>query len=292
MSQLPDEVLDRLSLGKPVRFTAWNGEDMVTLQASVAPLHRQLYVLVPLGGEMEAALLSDGRAEISAESKEENWNLRVTGRAVAGRSASGDPRRSELVHWLPENQNPNRLLAVRFLAEQMDYSRSQGNDRTRAAGPVPGRKVPSPAARWTRMAIRGTLGWVPVMGLTLWGGLLTWADPPYRTFTVLTLMILVSVSLYGGVGLLGRYTSFLRWREGLVKEEEVPEFMRGWLPPRQVFRVGAALVVLGEFSLPLLWLLLSREVALLSFFASGVWIWAPWHVVRYLFRRSDAAVEG
>ena len=80
---LPEEVMDRLSLVGQVRFTAWKGEEPVVVNAPVAPLHRQLFVLVHKNGAIETALMQDGRAELWVEQKEPPWQIRVIGRAVA-----------------------------------------------------------------------------------------------------------------------------------------------------------------------------------------------------------------
>ncbi len=285
---LPEEVMDRLSLVGQVRFTAWKGGEPVVVSAPVAPLHRQLFVLVNKNGAIEDALMQDGRAELWVEQKEPPWQIRVVGRAVAGRDAGADPRRSELLHWLPEGSRAQNLLAIRFFPETVDYH--VGGAR-RASGPVPGSALPSELTRWSRMVVRGHLGWLPVLAAITWGGILAWVPHELRNLLVLCLMLILAITLFSGVALLGRYGEFLRWREGTLREDGVAELLAAWQPPRRVRDLGAGLVVAGLVLVGIVALVMPAPVPLTVLLASGIGVYGPVHVVRYLGRHTDAAVE-
>jgi hypothetical protein len=285
---LPEEVMDRLSLVGQVRFTAWKGEEPVVVNAPVAPLHRQLFVLAHKNGAIETALMQDGRAELWVEHKEPPWQIRVIGRAVAGRDAAADPRRSELLHWLPDGTRAQNLLAIRFFPESMDY---HVDGTRRASGPIPGAVLPSELTRWSRMVTRGHLGWMPVLGLITWGGILAWVPPELRNLLVLCLMLTLSLTLFSGVALLGRYGEFLRWREGTLREAGVAELLAGWQPPWRVRDLGAGLLAGGLLLVGIVALVMPAPVPLTILVASGVGVYGPVHVVRYLGRHTDAAVE-
>ncbi len=285
---LPEEVMDRLSLVGQVRFTAWKGSEPVVVSAPVAPLHRQLFVLVTKNGAIEAALMQDGRAELWVEQKEPPWQIRVIGRAVAGRDAGADPRRSELLHWLPDGVRAQNLLAIRFFPESLDY---HVDGARRASGPIPGAALPSELTRWSRMVVRGHIGWLPVLAAITWGGILAWVPPELRNLLILCLMLALSTTLYCGVALLGRYGEFLRWRQGTFGEAGVAELLAGWQPPNRVRDLGAGMLIAGFLLLGIVALVTPAPVPLTILLASGLGVYGPLHVVRYLGRHTDAAVE-
>lgn len=294
MSSLPDEVLDRLSILGEVRLVVWLGEESHRAMVPVAPLQGTLFLMVSPGGAIEQALLADGRAEVIADGKDARgeWSIRATGRAVVGRLVVGETRRSELMHWMPEKALPQRLLALRFLPEYLDYSKGSGPERQRANGAIPKCERPTEASRWSQMAIHGALFWIPGMGIVTWGGILSWVPASYRTLWLLGLMLGIAIVLYSGGNILARYGMYLRWREGIGQEEELPDMLNAWEAPLKVRNVGLSLLGIGSLLVGLLGIWAGHQVVLTVIIASGLWLLGPVHVLRYLFRRTDAAVEG
>lgn len=289
---LPEDVLDRLGLSPSVRITAAGGEgdaaQPASSQATAAPLQGVLYVLIAAGGAVEAALLAHPGVEVVAEGSDARgpWHLRVTGRGLAGRTVSADPRRNELVHWLPEGARPDRLIAVRVLPETLEYDRVTGAGRQRAAGPIPGAEPP--ASRLAAMSIHGSALWMPVLGAGVWGGLLFWVPPPQRNLLLLAIVLGTAAALYLGIGLLGRWSAFLRWRSGHLRDEDVSDWLDAPAAPDQVRRVGLGALGGGIAFALLLALVGGRELALTPVLASGIWLFGPVHATRYLFRQTDS----
>ena len=298
-SRLPEEVMDRLSvagnvrvraLGAPDGEAAEGGPTVASAAATAAPLNGVLYVLVSAGGALERALLEHVAVEVVGEGTDARgpWHIRVTGRGLAGRAVTADPRRSELLHWVPEGVLPQHLLAVRIIPEELEYSWVSPAGRQRAAGPIPGADPPALAGRWARMAIHGTVFWLPVIGAITWGGMLFWVPPPLRNLLLLAMVLGTAAALYAGVGWLGRCAAFWSWRGGHLREEQVGDWLMAWEAPRQVQRSGVAALGGGLAFLILLALVGGRELAGTAFLASGAWLFGPIHATRYLFRQTDA----
>jgi hypothetical protein len=290
MAELPDEVLERLSTHTRVKFTV--GEDGGgAADAHLAPLAKQLFVLVPRGGVVERGLLETTNASFVAEDRVDDWIVRVSGRAVAGRSVQNEPRRAELMHWLPEGALPGGLVAVRFHAESVEYVQGRGVARTRAAGDVPGGKRPAALARWSRLASDEITVWFFAMAVLDWGGLLFLVEEPKRPPLLLVLTLISSACLLGGVTLLQHAARFVRWREGFEPDEAAVLLLNGWDPPHLVGRVGFGMMVAGGLLAAVLAAGAGVKVGVWAVLASGVLLLGPFHLARHALRRRDAARE-
>ena len=219
--ELPEPVLERLSQAPRVALTV--GEDPTTAtHVAVAPLSRQTFLLVPRGSPTEASLLDEPRVTISSEDPKGEWMLRVTGRAVVSRPVNSEPRRAELLFWMPEGASPMGVTAARLLPETLEFVTGKGGNRSRAAGPVPGGHVPGAAARWGAMAVEGAAaGLYLVAGFLDWGGLLLLVEEADRSIVLLLLMVLCSAFLLGGATVLEQSARLVRWREGLADDAEI-----------------------------------------------------------------------
>jgi hypothetical protein len=294
LAELPDEVLDRLSGAGLVTLTAWAGEEPRRLKVPIAPLSKQLYVLVAPEGPVEQALLQDGTIELWGEGGqgEQSWSVLVKGRGVPGRRAISESRRSELAHWLPDGVLASSVVAVRILPESVDYGKGTGSTRKRAAGPVPGGARLPERHRWFRLATTGSLVWLPLVGVINFVGLLVFAPPELRSLLMLGVMVASSGLLYCGVGWLGQYGLFMRWREGIGTEELVSVMLEGLEPAERVFKAGLGAFLVGAAFAGLLAATAGWEIFLTIFLASGSWLLGPATILRYTLRRTDAEVEG
>lgn len=290
MAELPDEVLERLSTHGRVKLLV--GDDGAEpADVHVAPLSRQLFLLVSRGGATERRLLEETSASISAEEPQGDWFLRATGRAVVGRSVNAEPRRAELMHWLPAGVSPNGLVAVRFHPENVEYIQGRGASRTRAAGDVPGGRPPPLLSRWSRLATDDVLFWFAALPLVDWLGLLVLVEEPRRPALLLVLALGSSVALLGGLTLLHQAGRFARWREGLDNDDSAVLMLNGWDPPRRVRDVGLGMMGLGSALAVVLAVGAGWEVGALAVLASAVPILGPFRLARHAFRRRDAERE-
>ncbi len=286
---LPEEVVERLSTCGPVRLSA--GDDgAAAVEGNLAPLRGQLYALVTRGGATERALRDTGRIVVEARDRDSEWSVRLTGRAVAGRTVIADSRRSELVHWVPEGVRPAELVAVRVHPETIEYVRGKGAGRTRAAGPVPGGPGPAPLRRWTTLATEGMEVWYVGLFVVCWVGALLLLEG-WAQFVGYGNMLTGGGCLLGGTILWAQAARYERWREGLESDRSAGRMLEGWEPASRVRRVGVATILAGLVIIALAGAVLGWGVAMVTIAASGVPVILPFFVFRHALRRSDAVAE-
>ena len=282
---LPDEVLSRLAAHNVVRLSA-DGAGSVAGWA--VPLHKQLYVLLKPSAEILAALEEDRAAEVTASGPAGSWNLNLRGRAVPGRTAAAEARRSEMFHWLPEGTRAQELVAVLFHPEEMDWNRAnEDGTRYRAQGPIPGSKLPSSPQRYFKLCSHGVVLWPYPMAALDFVVLLMWIEERYRHGIVLTAMVVAGAMMLGAVTLAGRLALFTRWREGSGEETDAPELIDGWVAPAPARRVAVVLGVGGALLALLLGPSVSPLATVTAIFASGAPVLGGWHLGRHLLRRVD-----
>jgi hypothetical protein len=289
--ELPGEVLDRLSLRGVARLVV-DGAPGARGDVPVAPLDRQLFLLVPRGGALERALLDAPEASLHAEDPDGEWSVRTRGRAVPGRPVIREARRSELLHWLPAGTANDALVAVRFYPEHVEYVQGKGTDRARAVGPVPGGAPPPPLTRWTLLATDGVVGWFFGFAVIDWLGLLFLVDEGRRGLVLLLLLLLVGALLLGGVTLVGQALRFDRWREGLEPDAGVTLVSRGWVPPAHLRRAGAGMIGLGLSVALLLSASTGWKLGALAVISSGAPLAGLFLAARHILRREDASEKG
>jgi hypothetical protein len=290
VAALPDEVLERLAMHGPVRLSV--GDDLpASADAPTAPLDRQLYLFVQRGGAVSQRLNQTTRASFLAEDRAGEYLVRVTGRAVAGRTVLADPRRSELMHWLPPGVPAGELVAVRFHPETLEYIQGRGATRTRAAGPVPGAALPGALSRWWRLASDRVVVWFFALAGLDWLSLFFLVDLEKRGWLLLSLMILAGSSLLGGVVLVDQSARLARWREGLETEPAAALMLEGWDAPGRVRAVGSGMMALGGVLACLLAAGAGWKVGAWTVVSSGAPLVAAFYGVRHALRRRDAARE-
>ncbi len=290
MAALPEEVSQRLAVWGSVRLAVGEEQPAVGVVA-IAPLSRQIFLLVPRGGALDRRLLDTTRASFTAEDPEGEYFVSVTGRAVVGRPMNAEPRRPELMHWLPEVGAPANLCAVRFHPETLEYLTGSGSARTRAFGPVPGGAAPPRGARWWRLASEGVVAWMFVCGVLDWAGLLYFLDEERRRMLVLVLMVAAGLALLCGVVLADQAARLLRWRESLESDASAALMLEAWEPVQRVRGVAFGMMLLGAVLAVLLGTGAGWQVGAWTVFTSGAPFYACFYGLRHLLRRGDAAQE-
>lgn len=290
MAELPPEVLERLSVHGRVRLAI--GEEATGADVVVAPLNKQLFLLVSRGGATERRLLEDPRATIFAEDRANDWLVRATGRAVPGRPVHAEPRRSELMHWLPDGVSPSALVAVRFHPETVEYVQGKGASRNRVAGPVPGGAPPPAVTRWAMLATDGIVAWFFVMAGLDWLGLLFLVEEEEkRKMLLLVLLVVTGACLLAGVQLVHQAGRFARWREGLETDESARLVVAGWEAPRRIRDVGFGMMGLGVLLAVLVSAGAGWKVGGWAVLVSAAPLVGLFHTARHLLRQKDAATE-
>ncbi len=259
-ANLPDEIVRILSFHGPVELWTGRGERASTAKVELAPFDDELILMVPPRSLLEEGLLQTSRAMVTAKAADKSYTLRLHGRAVAGRLIASHPRRAAITPWMAEGARPERLLAVPFVAEEVELVREVGTETTRYAGPTPAGKVaPNGLKRWAQAALGGHGKWLVITGLAstfIWFGY-QGATYPYRPLALLLAWVSV-LGLIGGIRLLGQAAAFVRWREGKGDPDRAPSLRDGFLAPEQA-RLGG-MIALGCWGLSTL---------VLSFFPSG-----------------------
>lgn len=283
MAELPDVVVDLLSVHGPVKLVTPSGR---SVPAHLAPLHQALFALLPVRSPALAEIDATGRAEFLAEDRDRDYLIRVKARALVGRRVAGEPRATELVHWLPEGAAPTSQVVVHLFPEWLEFVRlKQG---VRAVGEVPGAALPAAPQRWARLAFRVGWPWLVVIGVGLWAWILFLRPPSAGRWLVLVLSVLAGTSLYAASGLFAEWSRYVRWREA-VDDTSFGQIAEAWASPEQVRRGAAVVGALGGVLTIALALGSGSDLALAVLVISGVVPLLLFHGIRHTFRRSDAA---
>ncbi len=245
-ANLPDEIIRILSFHGPVELWTGRGALASTAKVELAPFDDELILAVPRASLLEEGLLQTPRAMVTARAADNSYTLRLTGHAIAGRTISSHARRAAIAPWLSEGARADRLLAVPFVAEDVELVKEEGPVRNRFAGPTPaGKRALGPVRDWALAALGGGGKWGVITGAAatfVWFGYLG-ADYPLRPLA-LALAWLAVVGLVGGIRLLGQAEAFMRWRTGRGSLDAAPALRDGQLAPRQA-RFGGFLALGG-----------------------------------------------
>ncbi len=253
MADLPPEVLDRLAACETVRLDVGPPGDTFPARAVVAPVRGQLYLLLAPDARVEAALDAHVDGAVLAEDAARTWSVAARGRLMYGRRVVNDPRRSELLHWLPEGVGPEAMVAARFFPETLDYQHEARDGRRRAQGPVPGAAL-LPA--WRRL-------W-EVGGAPFWPWLLTAmilesvvilfvADPEDRNAYSLVVAVLAGALPVVGTRIAFGARDLQRWRKGFEKEESLGALSQAWFAGAELERAGLRVLGAAALAWGLLW---------------------------------------
>lgn len=241
--QLPPEILRLLASSGPVRLTCGEGQRALSVKCHLAPFEDTLFLFVDPNAPALRQLLESPRAQVNLSLEKENISLTLYGRAVQGLSVISNPRRSELLHWVPEGADPRRMLAVSFWTESLSYRRGE----ELLEGPTPlGRSRKEPSKVWLDQCFTGIVPAV-VFGLVcmwLWvayagNGEVVWQ------FYGLLLSAAFLVSLQVGTHLLYRAGCFTRVLSGRCLPGSSPILAEGLLSYRACIQAGGALVALS-----------------------------------------------
>ena len=212
--------------------------DNFPVSAVAAPIQRQLYLLLAPESRVETTLDEHVHAAVIAEDPVGKWSVNTRGRLLYGRRVVNDPRRNELMHWLPEGIGPADLVACRFHPESLDYQHEAVDGRRRANGPVPGA---APLPTWRRLwDIGGVPFWPWLLASSVLEGLviLFVADFEDRHAWSLAMAILA-----GGLPIIGARIALAandiaRWRKGLEKDAALGALGEAWFSARELERQG------------------------------------------------------
>ena len=284
---IPGEVIRLLAGHGPLQVTTDSPEGAT--KAHVAPFEDILHLFVSPSSETVRALLKSTRVEVSARDPAGRYQIRMEGRAHAGRSLAGHPQLSVLAPWQPEGVAAHRLVVVPFVAEHIEFVRGEEDVKLRNVGLTPaGKDRPTPGRIWTGAAFSGMAGalalWF-VVAASLWFGA-QGAELLGRPLA-LGLALISGLGLIGGVRLLVIARGFLQWRKQRASREDAPFLAEGLMSPREatiggVIALCTAMATL--FSLSTIW---GPDLFWWVVGASGVWLCGPAWVLHLAMGRPE-----
>ncbi len=237
----------------------------------IAPFDDVLYCLVSEGSTAVNQLLVHPEARLEMTVPAEGHIIKIRGRSVPGRSVMAHPRRSELLHWVAESQNPRELLAVPLWAEHIHFEKGE----TTYIGETPqGRARRSPLSLWKEAAFANIL---PALGFA-WFSLWMWVayagsgDLIWQAYSLGISGFAVS-ALQMGANLTYKSLCFRGMLQGRIRAESAPLLAQGLLAYGTVKRAG--LILLGA-GIVLSLVLNTMDPVLLPVAAAVSLIWVLW----------------
>jgi hypothetical protein len=285
---VPPDVVRVLSFHGPVEVVAHGTTPRPMEMASVAPFDDALVLFLRPGGAVEQALAWNVRLEVQARHPDGEYSLRMVGRAHPGVRASRHRDRHSLTPWLPEDRGPTQVLATRFVPEQIEFVRTEAEEKVRYHGATPaGRKAPASLERWVRAGVSGSAfpGVMLSMAVPfLYLGYLG-ADYPQRPFAA-TIAIGTALAWVLGVRYLVLFFAYNGWRAGRLPLRESSMVGEALIPARMCVRVGLVLVAIALAGSGILWSVWDHVVASVAIGSSLVWILGPSWAVHIATARS------
>jgi len=243
LAELPPEVLDRLAGVERVRVMVGPPGSNFLVGAVAAPIQRQLYLLLVPDPRVESMLDEHVHAAVLADDPGGKWLIHARGRMLYGRRVVNDPRRNELLHWLPEGIGPAEFVACRFHPEALDYQHDAVDGRRRANGPLPG-GAPLPA--WRRLwELGGAPFWPWLLAASFLEGLVILFVADYEDRHAWSLAMAI---LAGGLPVIGARIALAahdiaRWRKGLEKDAVLGTLGEAWFSARELERQGIYVLI-------------------------------------------------
>lgn len=278
--QVPSEILRIMASHGSMRLICGGGGSAEGTTCHVAPFDDVLYCLVGPGSSALNRLLESPKARLELENGELGYKIKIRGRAVPGRSVLAHARRSELLHWVPEGQNPRALLAVPLWPEHIHYEK--GTEVFDGETPL-GSSRKGVGALWKEAAFYGIL---PVFALS-WVCLWSWVayagngDVVWQAYSLALSGLAVS-AIQLGSNLIYQSLCFQRVLKGQLLPKSAPLLSVGLLSHRSLWRGGWILMGVGSLS----FLLLEAIDPLLRSVVAGIslmWlVWPFWAIHLFL----------
>jgi len=286
-NNIPTEVVRVLAGHGPVSVATFAHEGAA--QVHCAPFEDIIHLFVHPGTPTETALLSSTQLTLSAKGDDGQYQLRMEGRAHAGRPLAGHPLLRALDPWTPEGVSAHRLLAVPFVAEHIEYVRGDPENPVRNAGMTPAGMKRQP--RWRTLIDACFSGmarpfsiWV-VLWTVLWFGA-QGHEFVGRPLGV-SFALMAGLGLLGGVRTLALAQGFLAWRKHKASAKDAGCLVDGLMSPREARIIAAILVTLGSVSQAIIGLIWGEQLFWMVFLFSGVWLCGPAWFAHLLLGRPE-----
>lgn len=273
---LPSAVVEVLAFHGPVEVVGGPESRPVRRTCAVAPYEDVLYLLLPPRSPLEEALLDTHTLQVNArDPKGGSYRVGLVGRGRAPTALGRHRMRSALSAWLPEGEAGKGWQVVPFVAEVVDFRRTEGTEEKRYQGASRADNPPT-WRRWLQAGLGGQATPLALFTLLACFLMLGWmgAETPWRP-VAFVVSSLAGVVLLGSVRALVLAHAFHRWRAGRARAEDAGMLVEGLLAPRPLARVArlGLLVSLVLFALTAsTW---GPDLALVAFVCCGAWIAGP-----------------
>lgn len=257
--------------------------------AALAPFEDVLHLFLAPSSPVIKALLRSTKMEVAAKGEDGTYQVRMKGRAHAGRRMAGHPMASILEPWAPEDTPSHRWIIVPFVPEEIEYVRGDGETVKRNAGLTrAGQERPAWSRIWlgvTYSGMAGVLALIFMAVCTVWFGA-QGADYVGRPVGV-TLGLMSGLCLIGGIRLFVVAQGFLQWRENRAARGDAPWLSEGYVAPHEARLAGATLLAVAAIGLSSLWMIWGTEMVMRVIIASGVWLCLPAWVLHLAMGRPE-----
>jgi hypothetical protein len=287
MNNIPSAVVKVLTAHGPVSIATFAHEGAATVYC--APFEDVIHLFVSPGSQTEKALLQSTQLTLSAKGERGEYQIRMEGRAHAGRPLGGHPLLRALEPWCPEGVSPNRLLAVPFVAEHIEFVRGDVESPQRNAGLTPaGQARPH---RWRTLAAACFSGMARPLGVWVVAWTVLWFGAQGTDFVGrplgVSLSLVAGLGLLGGVRLIVLAQGFLAWRLHKASASDGGCLVEGLLSPKDARLIGAVLLFSAVTALSIVGLIWGERLFWMVFLFSGVWLCAPAWVAHLTLGRPE-----
>lgn len=286
-NNVPPEVVKVLAAHGAVSIATYAHEGAAAVHC--APFEDIIHLFVPSGSPTENALLASTQLTLSAKGPDGEYQIRMEGRAHAGRPLSGHPLLRALEPWCPEGVSPYRLLAVPFVAEHIEYVRGDIENPQRNAGLTPaGRGRP---ARWRILIDTCFSGMARPLAVWVLAWTVLWFGAQGTEFVGrplgVTLALTAGLGMLGGVRLLVLAQGFLAWRLHRANAVDGGSLVDGLLSPKDARLIAAGMLFVALLSLAIVGMIWGETLFWMVFLLSGVWLCGPAWVAHLTLGRPE-----
>lgn len=286
---IPEPITRILALHGALHIASGLANNRVSVLAHGAPFDDMLVLFLPRRSPFRAALDRDPRVELNVQGGENNYVVRIQGRAIDTGPASGHERRMEIVPWLPEGATLNQFLAVELIPERIEYAYDEGEERRYFQGTTAAAKTPTMLARWLDLCFRGVLPALVLSFVSLWVYVGWWGEWfPLQPLALAT-------SLVGCVGLLAaarlcyRVLAHRRWQRGKAARHFGGLLSEGLLPVRSAAMAAGGLSLLACVALVLCGVGWGGELFGVALAATQLWFLLPLWAFRFMGEMGESS---
>ncbi len=278
---IPEPVTRILAFHGAVQVASGLGRRRVSASVHLAPFDDILALFLPAGSPFSKAIERDPKVELFIQGGEQNYSVRIKGRAVCSGPAGGHGRRMEIVPWLPDGSTLQRFHLVELLPERIEFSYDDGGERRHFEGNTDAAKVPTLPTRWLDACFGGIVHAVVLAFVVLWA----WVGWYGQWYTLRVAAL--ALSLAGALGMLAaarlayRSLAFRAWQRRKAARFHAGPVGEGLLPLASIQVTSGVLALLSLVCVIASGAMWGGGLAGIALLASQLWYLVPWWMFRF-----------